>query len=233
MSYTNIFFKNIVHLLYPEICAGCGSDLIDSGNHLCMNCMNEMPVTGFFMQRNNPVEKIFRGRLRLVTASAHTYFTKDSVVQNMLHAIKYGGNKDLAIFMGAMIGKKLKICEWNADLHAVIPLPLHFRKQKIRGYNQAEMICKGISAELNVPVLNDILVRRKNTETQTHKTRIERWNNIHSKFELKKEECLINKHVLLVDDVITTGATLEACGAELLKAEGLRLSIAAFAYTSL
>jgi len=195
--------------------------------------MDELPLTGFYMHQNNPVEKIFRGRLPVITASAHAYFTKDSIVQNLLHSLKYAGNREAGICMGKMIGRELKSCEWNKDLFALVPLPLHYKKFKKRGFNQAEMICEGISSVINVPILNDLIVRRKNTETQTHKTRAERWNNIESKFELNKAAGFMNKHVLLVDDVITTGATLEACGTELLKIEGLRLSIAAFAYTSL
>ena len=233
MSYTSTFFKNIVHLLYPEICPGCGSDLLQGNSLICADCMDELPLTGFYMHQNNPVEKIFRGRLPVITASAHTYFTKDSIVQNILHSLKYAGNREAGINMGRMIGRELKSCEWNKDLFALVPLPLHYKKFKKRGFNQAEMICEGISSVINVPILNDLIVRRKNTETQTHKTRAERWNNIESKFELNKAAGFMNKHVLLVDDVITTGATLEACGTELLKIEGLRLSIAAFAYTSL
>ena len=233
MSYTSTFFENIVHLLYPRICAGCGSDLISINNVICGECMNEIPLTGFYMHQSNPVEKIFRGRIPVVTASAYAYFSKNSVVQHLLHSLKYASNKEAGIYMGRLIGRKLKSCEWNNDLYALIPLPLHSGKQKKRGYNQAEMICKGISSEINLPVLNDVIIRSKNTDSQTHKTRMERWNNIESKFELKKRDGIMNKHVLLVDDVITTGATLEACGSELLKTEGLRLSIAAFAYTSL
>lgn len=195
--------------------------------------MNEMPLTGFYMHQNNPVEKIFRGRIPVITASAYVYFSKGSVVQNLLHSLKYGSNKEAGIYMGRLIGRELKSCQWNNDLYALIPLPLHPGKQKKRGFNQAEMICEGMSSEMDVPLLNDVIMRSKNTATQTHKTRMERWNNIESKFELKKPARVMNKHVLLVDDVITTGATLEACGSELLKTKGLRLSIAAFAYTSL
>ncbi len=233
MSYTSTFFKNIAHLLYPRICAGCGSGLLQDNTLICADCMDELPLTGFYMHRNNPVEKIFRGRLPVITASAHTYFTKDSIVQNILHSLKYAGNREAGINMGRMIGRELKSCEWNKDLFALVPLPLHFKKLKKRGFNQAEMICEGISSVMNVPVLKDVITRRKNTETQTHKSREERWNNIESKFELNKAAGYMDKHMLLVDDVITTGATLEACGTELLKIEGLRLSIAAFAYTSL
>ena len=233
MSYTSTCFKNIVHLLYPEICAACGSDLLSGNNMICSECLNNIPYTGFYLHRENPVEKIFRGRLPVITASAHTYFTKDSVVQNILHSLKYGGKKEIGINMGRMIGRALKLCEWNKDLSGLIPLPLHTNRQKKRGYNQAEMICNGIGLEMNLPVLSDVIERRKNTATQTRKSRAERWNNIESKFALKNDPGMMNKHVLLVDDVITTGATLEACGSELLKIPGLRLSIAAFAYTSL
>lgn len=233
MSYTSTFFKNIVHLLYPEICAGCGDDQLTDNDLICHECMDALPLTDFHEHLSNPVEKIFRGRLPLVTASAYAYFTKDSAVQNLLHSLKYNANKELGIFMGKLIGKNLKRSAWNSDVFALIPLPLHFSKQKRRGFNQAEMICEGISDEMNIPVINDAIVRRKNTDTQTRKTRMERWNNIESKFELNKVADIMNKHVLLVDDVITTGATLEACGSELLKTQGLRLSIAAFAYTTL
>ena len=231
MSYTVTCFKDIVHLLYPEICAGCGSDLRSGKNLLCDECLDGIPVTGFHLHRENPVEKIFRGRLPVVTASAFAYFSKGSVVQNILHSLKYGGNSDLGVVLGRMMGRALKSCEWSNNLSGVIPLPLHFSKVKKRGYNQAGMICDGISIEMKVPVLTGVIGRTKKTATQTRKTRIERWNNIESKFELKNGADVMNKHVLLVDDVITTGATLEACGAELLKIEGLQLSIASFAYT--
>jgi ComF family protein len=233
MSYTVTCFNDIVHLLYPEICAGCGSDMISGNNLICNDCESGMPVTGFHLHAENPVEKIFRGRIPVVSATAHAYFTKDSVVQNLLHSLKYGGNKDIGAKLGSMIGAALKSCKAVDDLDAVVPLPLHFSKHKKRGYNQAEMICEGISNVLHVPVLTGLIARRKNTATQTRKSRIERWNNIDSKFEMKNQEGMENKHVLLVDDVITTGATLEACGSELLKIAGLRLSIAAFAYTLL
>ena len=233
MSYTGTCFRNIIHLLYPEICAGCGSDLLSGKNKICDDCISSIPLTGFYLHRLNPVEKIFRGRLPVVSASAHAYFTKDSAVQNLLHALKYGGNKEIGVRLGRMMGRTLKWCGWNNDLSAVIPLPLHFSRQKKRGYNQAEMICNGIGDEMNVPVLTDVVQRKNITATQTHKSRTERWNNMKCKFELKNAPAIMNKHVLLVDDVVTTGATLEACGSELLKAEGVQLSIAAFAYTLL
>jgi ComF family protein len=233
MNYTVTCFKNICHLLYPEICAGCGSDLITGKNLICDDCLAAIPVTGYHLHLENPVEKIFRGRLPVATASAYAYFTKDSVVQNMLHSLKYGANKEMGVAMGRMIGRVLNSCESYKNISALVPLPLHLSKQRKRGYNQAEMICNGISIEMNIPVFTNVIGRRKKTETQTRKSRFERWNNIESKFVVKDNTTVMNKHVLLIDDVITTGATLEACGSELLKIEGLQLSIAAFAYTLL
>src|SRR5690349_13442080 len=133
MSYTVTCFKNIINLLYPVICAGCGSDMLSGKNLLCSVCMDGIPVTGFATHLENPVEKIFRGRLPVRSASAFAYFSKDSIVQNILHSLKYGGNKEIGVVMGKMIGRTLKSCEWNADLFGVIPLPLHFSKRKKRG----------------------------------------------------------------------------------------------------
>jgi ComF family protein len=233
MNFTGTFFNDILHLVYPRICAGCGSDVLSNDQVICINCINELPVTDFYLHGDNPVEKVFRGRLPVLSASAHVYFYKDSPVQRLLHRLKYDGRKEIGSFVGRLMGEKLKTCTWYDDLHALIPLPLNVRKQRKRGYNQAAVICEGISKVMNLPVLNDVIERKKNTETQTHKSRSDRWNNIEGKFELKKAADIMNKHVLLVDDVITTGATLESCGMELLKANELRLSIATFAYTAL
>lgn len=233
MSYTSTFFSDIIHLFYPNACAGCGSDNLSADQTLCFSCINEMPVTGFHLHEANPVEKIFHGRVPIVNACAHVYFSKDSLVQQMLHRVKYGGRKEIGTFMGTLIGADLKMAGWCKNINALIPLPLNSKKQKKRGYNQAELICDGISMQTNIPVYNDVIIRKRNTETQTHKSRAERWNNIEGKFELVNATKVMNKHILLVDDVVTTGATLESCGNELLKSDGLQLSIAAFAYTTL
>src|SRR6478672_3462613 len=130
MNYTGTFFNDIVHLLYPEICSGCGSDMINGNNLICNDCESGMPLTGFHLHAENPVEKIFRGRLPVVSATAYAYFTKDSVVQNMLHSLKYRGSKDIGLKLGSMIGAALRSCKAAEDLDAIVPLPLHFSKQK-------------------------------------------------------------------------------------------------------
>lgn len=173
------------------------------------------------------------GRVAVENASAYAYFNKQSVMQNLLHQLKYKGKKEIGLYFGRRIGEALGSSGRYKGIDAVVPLPLFFKREKKRGYNQAAMIGEGIAEIMDLPVLNNVVTRKRNTETQTHKTRTERWENIEGKFELINKEEVEGKHVLLVDDVLTTGATLEACGSELLKARELKLSIATLAYTSL
>jgi ComF family protein len=233
MNCTSIFFDGLVHLLYPKVCAGCGSDLITRDQLICLDCFNSLPETNFWNKAGNPVEKMFWGRLPLVAAAALTYFTKRSVMQNLLHQLKYKGNKDVGIYLGRLMGARLNSCERFSDIDGLVPLPLFYRKEKKRGYNQAALICEGISEITGTPVLKDVVERKTKTDTQTRKSRLERWENIDGKFELTGRDRIANAHLLLVDDVITTGATVEACGAELLKGENVRLSIVSLAYTTL
>jgi ComF family protein len=233
MNCTNIFFDGLVHLLYPQVCAGCGSDLVSKDQLICLECFNSLPATNFWNKPGNPVEKIFWGRLPVVAAASFMYFTKQSVIQNLLHQLKYKGNKEVGTYFGKLMGTCLHSCERFNDVDALIPLPLFYQKERKRGYNQASCICEGISETLGKPVLGNVIERKRKTDTQTRKSRLERWKNIDGKFELTGRDMIGNRHVLLVDDVITTGATLEACGAELLKGENVRLSIVSLAYTTL
>ena len=154
-------------------------------------------------------------------------------MQNLLHQLKYKGKKEIGLYFGRRMGEAFAASERHKEIDALVPLPLFFKRERKRGYNQAAVICEGISEVTGLPVLNNVITRLKNTATQTHRNRAERWENIEGKFELINKEEIEGKHVLLVDDVLTTGATLEACGSELLKASGLKLSIATLAYTSL
>ena len=191
-----------------------------------MQCIAGMPETNFHIHANNPIEKIFWGRLPLVSATAQYYFTKESLIQHLMHELKYKGNKELGLQLGKLIGNDLKQTHRFCHVDALIPLPLFPAKEKRRGYNQATILCEGIAQVLNREVLTDVIVRTKHTETQTKKGRMERWQNMEGKFELLNSHKIEDKHVLLVDDVITTGATLEACGQELITARNIRLSIA-------
>lgn len=196
-----------------------------------MRCIDAMPETDFEIHPNNPVEKSFAGRLPLVGATAQFYFTKESLMQHLMHEFKYKRNKELGLQLGRIMGEQIKKSgRFEAD--ALIPLPLFPAKEKRRGYNQATLLCEGMTKVLNIPVLDNVIIRPQHTETQTKKGRIERWRNIEGKFFLANPDAIRHKHVLLVDDVITTGATLEASGHELLKAEGVRLSVATLCVAS-
>jgi ComF family protein len=200
---------------------------------ICLDCSSSLPLTNFWLHAGNPVEKIFWGRLRIAAAASMLYFTKRSIIQNLLHELKYRGNKDVGRFLGRMMGEKLEQSERFKDVDVLVPLPLFYDREKKRGYNQAAVICDGMAETMNKPVLKNAMRRTMKTDTQTRKSRAERWTNIQGKFELTGHSDISDSHVLLVDDVITTGATLEACGAELLKAKNTRISIATLAYTTL
>jgi ComF family protein len=214
-----------LHLLFPHICVGCGTDIVSEKSTLCMRCVAALPETNFELHPHNPVEKTFWGRLPLINAAAQFYFTKESLMQHLMHQLKYKGNKELGRQLGRIMGEQLKK-SGRFTVDALIPLPLFPAKERKRGYNQATILCEGIAEILQVPILDKAIIRPQHTETQTKKGRIERWKNMEGKFVLTTPAAIQDKHILLVDDVITTGATLEACGTELLKGENVQLSLA-------
>lgn len=226
MSTLNNIFSDLKHLFYPHICNGCGSDIIPEQNLLCARCMLQLPATFFANHPNNPIEKIFTGRLPVAAAHAEFYFSKASLVQHLIHQLKYKSNKAIGIYLGEMMGKTIRQSGRFSHVDALIPLPLFPGKEKKRGYNQAAVICEGMSASMQLPVMENVLVRRHFTDTQTKKHRTERWQNVAESFTVQQPEKIKGKHLLLVDDVITTGATLEASGRHLLTANGVTLSIA-------
>lgn len=223
--------EGLLHLFFPHLCAGCGTDRLHTASCLCLRCVEAMPETVFERFPANPVEKTFWGRLPIAAATAQYYFTKESLMQGLLHQLKYKGHRDLGIQLGKMMGFQLQASgRFAAD--ALIPLPLFAERERKRGYNQATVLCEGIASVMHLPVLTRAITRPMYTDTQTLKGRVERWKNIEGKFLLNQPELLSRQRIILVDDVVTTGATLESCGAELLKAPGVQLSIAALCYTA-
>ncbi|MBN2812805.1 MAG: ComF family protein [Bacteroidales bacterium] len=197
-----------------------------------MSCLATLPRTAFHHISDNEVARIFWGRIPLANATSFIYFSKNSEYKNLLHAIKYKGQYHAAIEMGRLFGLELRDTPFaTADL--IHPVPLHKRKLKQRGYNQSEYFAQGLSAALNIPVHSSLVKRIAETPTQTRKARYERWENVKNAFTITNAEPLANKHVLLVDDVITTGATIEACAEALLSVSGLTLSVASLAYAKL
>ena len=226
------YWNDFVSIFYPRTCLGCGGDGLDAEQMICWSCINQLPVTGFEKQPNNLVADLFTGRIPVQMATGFLFFGKESLVQHLIHRVKYKGNRELGILLGNMIGKAMLDAGWQDFIDVVVPLPLNNKKQAKRGFNQAELLAKGISEIMNLPMEPVAVIRSKYTETQTKKSREQRWQNVAEVFDLLDNHALDNKHVLLVDDVVTTGATLEACGQVLLQTPGLKLSIATLAFAS-
>ncbi|MBL0145760.1 MAG: ComF family protein [Chitinophagaceae bacterium] len=224
--------SSTLHLFYPHLCNGCNTDVLSNNSLLCLECINNLPHTQYAKFENNPIEKIFWGRIPLQAAFAEFYFDKESLIQHLIHQLKYKNNTAIGVYLGEMMGKSIIASDRIKDVDALIPLPLFPDKERKRGYNQAKIICDGISNVTNIPVLDNIVIRQRFTETQTRKHRTERWQNVAESFAVADIKKLESKHLLLVDDVITTGATLEACGNIILQIPGTKLSIATLALAS-
>lgn len=222
----------LLHLAFPHVCQSCGTDVVQADHQLCLRCLGSLPVTLFHQHANNPVERMFWGRLPLLTASAQFYFTKESMMQHLMHQVKYRSNKELCKYLGRLMGAALTESHRFQNIDALVPLPLYVTKEKKRGYNQATLLCNGMAERMYIPVWDGCVRRTLHTDSQTKKNRIERWLNMMGRFELANAQQIEGKHILLVDDVVTTGATLEACGRALLEAPGVKLSVATLCFSS-
>lgn len=219
--------KDFISLFYPEVCLVCGEGLAKQEEHVCAMCMYKLPKTNYHTTENNPLLKVFWGRAEVNAVSAYCHYQKGNIVQNLVHEIKYKGKKELGTYIGKWYGNDLKESPLFNKADYILYIPLHPAKLRKRGYNQSLCFAEGLSQSMGIPVLYDALLRVKNTDTQTRKSRYERWANVEGIFKVEKVEELKNKHVLLVDDVITTGSTIEACATELNKVPVASLSVAA------
>ena len=222
--------RSVAHLFFPQVCCGCGSDLVHHQQLLCLHCIHQLPYTGFQLHAHNPVEKIFWGRLNVERAAGIFYLTKDSMLEKLLYQLKYKGRKETGVYCGSMMAQAIQHTSL-AEVDALVPLPLFPAKERQRGYNQATLLCEGMATVMHKPVWKNVIRRVTGTQSQTRKGRIERWQNMQGRFSVPDAAAVAGKHVLLVDDVITTGATLEACGHELATA-GARVSILTLGYAA-
>jgi ComF family protein len=229
MSYLSDFLS----LIYPNLCASCGNNLFKHEDVICNFCEFHLPKTMFHLAADNPVAGIFWGRANIFSAAACYHFNKGNRVQHMIHLLKYKGRKDVGVYLGRQYGLSLAKSTFFSTSDVVIPVPLHAKKLVLRGYNQSEQFAIGLGRSMKIPVDTSTLIRVKATETQTKKSRFRRWENVAEIFALDNPGKLEGKHILLVDDVITTGATLEACIRKLQAIPGVRISIAAIAAASL
>lgn len=216
---------DLLNLVYPGICVACGDHIPAQHDFLCPSCLVHIPRTNFHFEEDNFVEQLFWGRVHVEQASSFMYFSKGSKYQGLIHHLKYHGLKEIGFMLGKMYGSELSSTPFSgADM--IIPVPLHPRKKRKRGFNQSEWIARGIGQSLDIPVRNSVLKRNQNTPTQTRKSRFERWQNVERAFVADNSESLENKKIILVDDVITTGATLEACANVLKRSANVKIFIA-------
>ena len=219
------WFGPLFHLFFPRCCAVCGASLIEGEDTICTHCNIDMPRTNYHKMKDNPVERMFWGKFPLERATSFFFYRKGSDFRQVLHQLKYGGQKEIGAIMGRYMASELQASDFFHGVDVIIPIPLHKKKQQIRGYNQSEWISRGIMAVTGIPVDTEAIIRRKNTETQTQKSALERWENVDGIFELHRSEHLAGKHILIVDDVLTTGATTVACASRLAEIEGVRISV--------
>jgi len=218
--------KGLLQLLFPRLCIMCYSETANEGQEFCVDCMINMPHTNHFSKKENLAAKKFWGRFQFENAASVLNFYNYSDVRWMMHRLKYEGRKDIGHTLGLMAGKKMLKSPFFNDIDIIVPIPLHPEKRSKRGYNQAAYFGKGISEILAVPVREDVLVKHVYTKSQTKMGRIERVKNVFDSFKLVDKNGIQGRHILIVDDVLTTGATIEACARKLLEAQNIRISIA-------
>lgn len=222
----NTWFHSFWSLLFPRCCVVCGSPLSRGEECLCTCCNINLPRTGFHLRKDNPVECLFWGRIPgLKRASSFLFYRKGSDFRRILYLLKYGGYKELGEVMGRYMAAELSSGGFFDGVDMIIPVPLHRKKQKLRGYNQSEWIARGIASVTGIPLCAECMIREKNTETQTRKSTFERWENVEGIFRICDTVHFEGKHVLLVDDVLTTGATTVACASAFARVSGIRISV--------
>lgn len=224
--------KPLLQLLYPELCVSCGKNLVRSEKLICIGCQADIPLKDDLSNPDNAVSKLFWGRIAVENAAAFCTYDKGGKVQHMMHQLKYKNRPDIGVWFGKRMGKQWLEAMKDQHIDFVIPIPLHPKKLRIRGYNQSRVIADGFVEGYPLTIREDILVRVDFTQTQTRKNRWERYTNVKDMFAVNKPGDIEGKHLLLIDDVITTGATIEACAKKLLMVDGVKISVAGIATPS-
>ncbi len=229
MPDLNALAEGFLHILYPRLCIACGEDLPAGKSCFCFSCRLKLDPADMHLQGNNEFTDRLWGQIRIESGAAFYYFTRKSPIQHALHQLKYHDKPDVGIKLGREFGYLLKQSPLFSPIDLIVPVPLHPRKEQLRGYNQSAMFAEGIAEAMDRPCLGRALARKVYADSQTKKKRLDRFDNVEASFTVLQPERLKNKHVLLVDDVLTTGATLESCGRIILSITGTKLSMATIA----
>jgi len=224
-------FHDFINLLYPSVCHICDTELLKNEKILCTSCLHDLPVTSYHLDNENPVKKVFYGRVKIMKATALLHFRKKAGVQQLIHDLKYRGHREIGTYFGQWLGEELADSDWMNTIDAIIPVPLHKSKLKQRGYNQVDDFGKELAKYLNAEYLDNVLIKTSFSQTQTLKDRLSRSGKLNETLLVQNSEKIKGKHLLLVDDLVTTGATLEACAQKLYETSELKISIATIAIT--
>ena len=222
--------KAFIGLIYPNLCVACGNSLVGNEKVICLSCRYKIPKTNYWETDDNAVSQSFYGRIYLQKACSYFFFNKGSIYRKLIHKLKYNGQKDIGIALGKYFGNELNKVSWCEGMDILVPVPLYHKKQYKRGYNQSMCIAQGLSDATGLPIIIDVLVKVSDTDSQTQKGRFERWENVGNVFKVINPKEFDNKHILLIDDTMTTGATLEACAQAILSACNCKVSVATLAY---
>ncbi len=223
--------KEVINLFFPDLCVICENQLTYNEAIICTHCRVDLPFTYFCTEPNNIAERAFYGRIPLVAVTALLYFRKKGKAQRLIHQLKYKNQQKIGVITGQFLADEMRNSHRFDDLDGIIIVPMHPKKERKRGYNQVTTFGKTLSSVLKIPFYENILIKKSATTSQTIKSRLQRFQDFEGKFFINDIHFLENKHILLVDDVITTGATLESCALELLKTKNIKISIATIAYT--
>lgn len=223
--------KNLLKLLFPVLCHGCNELLVQEEKNICTTCNHNLPYTNHHKNTKNDTFNTFYGIVNLEFAFSMLYFHHDGIVQKLIHQLKYKGREEIGVFLGEKYAFELKNIKVKYNLDFIVPVPLHKKKLKERGYNQIDSFCLALSKELDIPFITDLLFRNQYSKTQTKKNKEQRLDTIESIFDVRNIDNYHGKHFLLVDDVITTGATIELCAKALLKIPNTKVSVITIAYT--
>jgi len=221
--------SDFISLIYPHLCLACGKTLYKHESSICTVCCYELPRTRYHLENDNPISRLFWGKVSIENATSFLLFRKGERVQRLIHQLKYRGKTEIGETLGSFFGQELEQASWFNRVDEIIPVPLHPSKKRKRGYNQSDFIAKGLADQSGKPWVQNVLYRKSANETQTKKNLYQRWQNVHSIFEVQTPATIRDKHLLLIDDVVTTGSTLEACAHAILQVPGTKVSIATLA----
>ena len=224
------YLEDFLGLLFPNLCNACGTSLFRGEHLICLHCLHHLPYTDYHLHFENRVAKQLWGRMEFEAAMAMLYFRKATSIQNLMHNLKYNQKTEIGVFLGRLLGDRLLASTLYKGIDLIVPVPLHPKRFRVRGYNQSSFIANGVAEKIEATVNEHVLIRDIHTESQTKKNRYHRYENMKNIFKVSDEKAIYQKHVLLVDDVITTGATIEACANALNAAGAAKISIATLAF---